>query len=127
VLAVRLTDRAGKGIRNSPRDALIADSIDETQRGLAFGLHRAGDTAGAALGLLIALLVVAFEQRLNTQLSPATFRTLVAISIVPALLAVVVLIGELTHGARRWIDLTFSSRRHEYVQRLRSRQSKEER
>ena len=85
-------DRTGKGIRTAPRDALIADSIDETQRGLAFGLHRAGDTAGAALGLLIALLVVAFEQRLNTQLSPATFRTLVAISIVPALLAVVVLI-----------------------------------
>ncbi len=92
VLAVRLADRTGKGIRTAPRDALIADSIDESQRGLAFGLHRAGDTAGAALGLLIALFVVAFEQRLNTQLSPATFRALVAISIVPALLAVVVLI-----------------------------------
>jgi MFS family permease len=55
VLAVRFADRVGKGIRTAPRDALVADSIDEKRRGLAFGLHRAGDTAGAVVGLLIAL------------------------------------------------------------------------
>src|SRR5512136_2554897 len=58
VLGVRFADRAGKGIRTAPRDALVADSIDEKQRGLAFGLHRAGDTAGAMVGVLIALAVV---------------------------------------------------------------------
>src|SRR5512136_253134 len=39
VLAVRFSDRAGKGIRTAPRDALVADSIDAPQRGLAFGIH----------------------------------------------------------------------------------------
>jgi len=92
VLAVRLTDRAGKGIRNSPRDALIADSIDETQRGLAFGLHRAGDTAGAALGLFIALIVVTLSQHGSATLSPNTFYLLVSISVIPAVLGVLALI-----------------------------------
>ncbi len=91
VLAVRLSDRVGKGIRTAPRDALIADSIDETQRGMAFGLHRAGDTAGAALGLLIALFVVASVQHFGILLTAGTFKTLVAISIVPAVLAVIAL------------------------------------
>lgn len=91
VLAVRLSDRVGKGIRTAPRDALIADSIDETQRGVAFGLHRAGDTAGAALGLLIALIVVASVQHFGMLLTADTFKTLVAISIVPAVLAVIAL------------------------------------
>ena len=44
VLAVRWADRVGKGVRTAPRDALVADSIDESQRGLAFGFHRAADT-----------------------------------------------------------------------------------
>lgn len=91
VLAVRLSDRVGKGIRTAPRDALIADSINETQRGVAFGLHRAGDTAGAALGLLIALIVVASVQHFGMLLTADTFKTLVAISIVPAALAVIAL------------------------------------
>ncbi|MBI5830165.1 MAG: MFS transporter [Chloroflexi bacterium] len=91
VLAVRLSDRVGKGIRTAPRDALIADSIDGAQRGLAFGLHRAGDTAGAALGLLVALIVVASVQHFGMLLTADTFKTLVAISIVPAALAVVAL------------------------------------
>lgn len=93
VLFVRLLDRTGKGIRTSPRDALIADSIDETQRGAAFGLHRAGDTAGAALGLLIALIVVALAQQAGeVHLTATTFQTLVIISFIPALLAVIALI-----------------------------------
>ncbi|MBX3063491.1 MAG: MFS transporter [Anaerolineae bacterium] len=91
VLAVRFADRAGKGIRTSPRDALIADSVNEHRRGLAFGLHRAGDTAGAAIGLIIALLVVLATQAQALDLSAATFRTIVLIGVVPGLLAVVVL------------------------------------
>ena len=54
VFAGRVVDRLGKGIRTAPRDALIADSTDEKKRGMAFGLHRALDTTGAAIGVLLA-------------------------------------------------------------------------
>jgi MFS family permease len=57
VLAGRLLDRLGKGLRGAPRDALLADAVDETQRGQAFGLHRALDTIGALLGVLLAALL----------------------------------------------------------------------
>jgi MFS family permease len=89
VLGVRFGDRLGKGLRTAPRDALVADSIDEKQRGLAFGLHRAGDTAGAVVGLLIAFGVVWFVQRADLRLERSTFRTLVLFSLVPAVLAVI--------------------------------------
>ncbi len=91
VMGVRFADRIGKGVRTAPRDALIADSIQKEQRGLAFGLHRAGDTFGAFLGLGIAALVIWLTQSGAAELSAATFRTLVLISIVPAALAVIVL------------------------------------
>ena len=91
VLAVRLTDRVGKGIRTAPRDALIADSLEENQRGIAFGLHRAGDTAGAMIGLIIALLVVLATQSQAIDLNRETFQTLVLISLIPGFLSVMVL------------------------------------
>lgn len=91
VLGVRFADRIGKGIRTAPRDALLAGSVDEKQRGLAFGLHRAGDTAGAFTGLAIAALVIYLTQSGTTQLTRATFQTIVLVSIIPALLAVLVL------------------------------------
>ncbi len=52
VLGGRLLDRFGKGLRGAPRDALIADEVSPEQRGRAFGLHRAFDTAGAITGVL---------------------------------------------------------------------------
>jgi MFS family permease len=58
VLVIRLSDRVGKGIRNAPRDALIADSIDPSIRGRAFGFHRAGDHTGGVLGPLIAFALL---------------------------------------------------------------------
>jgi MFS family permease len=91
VLGVRFTDRMGKGIRTAPRDALIAGSIDEKQRGLAFGLHRAGDTAGAFIGLLIATLIIWWTQAGDAQLLERTFHVIILVSIIPAVLAVVVL------------------------------------
>jgi MFS family permease len=91
VLGVRFMDRAGKGIRTAPRDALVADSIDEKQRGLAFGVHRAGDTAGAFVGLAAAALIVWMNQGNAQDLTRATFQRAVLISFIPALLAVIVL------------------------------------
>ena len=58
VLAIRVTDRVGKGIRTAPRDALLADSASEESRGRAFGFHAAMDNAGAVLGPLIAFLLI---------------------------------------------------------------------
>jgi len=91
VLGVRFGDRAGKGIRTAPRDALVAASTDEKMRGLAFGLHRAGDTAGAFLGIGIAALIIWLTQTNESLLSVQTFRMAVLVSIVPAVLAVIVL------------------------------------
>lgn len=91
VLGVRFADRVGKGVRTAPRDALLADSIDEQHRGLAFGLHRAGDTAGALIGLLIAIGVVWAAQAGSLTLRRETFQRLVLVSIIPAVLAVIVL------------------------------------
>jgi MFS family permease len=91
VAAVRWADRVGKGVRTSPRDALVADSVNEEMRGLAFGFHRAADTGGAVIGLLIALGAVWLAQSNNLDLTAHTFRTLVLISLVPAFLAVLAL------------------------------------
>lgn len=91
VAGVRWADRVGKGVRTAPRDALVADSIEEKQRGLAFGFHRAADTAGAMLGLVIALLVVWLAQRGSGELTRSTFQTVVLISLIPAILAVIAL------------------------------------
>jgi MFS family permease len=88
VAAARWGDRVGKGIRTAPRDALVADSVDPKQRGLAFGFHRAADTAGAMLGLVIALVIVWLLQEAASNLLESTFRVLVLVSLVPAVLAV---------------------------------------
>lgn len=91
VAAVRLADRVGKGLRTAPRDALLADSTGADRRGFAFGLHRAADTLGAAIGIGGALLVVYLAQGAGAQLEAATFRNLVLVAMVPGLAAVVVL------------------------------------
>lgn len=84
VLAIRVSDRVGKGIRNSPRDALIADSIDPAIRGRAFGFHRAGDNAGAVLGPLLAFALLSWRH--------VNLRTVFWWSAVPGALAVVTVI-----------------------------------
>ena len=91
VLGVRFADRVGKGLRTAPRDALIADSIPESRRGMAFGLHRAGDTAGAVVGIGLAIAIILTSQRGAAELSRETFQTVVLISIIPAVLAVITL------------------------------------
>jgi MFS family permease len=60
VLAVRVTDRVGKGIRGTPRDALLAESVAPEKRGLAFGFNRAADHLGAVLGPVCAFVLLYF-------------------------------------------------------------------
>jgi MFS family permease len=88
IAGVRWADRVGKGIRTAPRDALVADSVTKEVRGLAFGFHRAMDTAGAMLGIIIAVIVVWLAQKNTLDLSKSTFQTIVLISLLPAFLAV---------------------------------------
>ena len=59
VMAIRFADRVGKGLRSSPRDALLAGSVPPEHRGLAYGLHRAMDNTGAVIGPLVASALLA--------------------------------------------------------------------
>lgn len=84
VLAIRVSDRVGKGIRTAPRDALIADSVEPAQRGYAYGFHRGADNFGAVVGPLIAWAVLAQEL--------VTLRTLFLWTAVPGFLSVLLLV-----------------------------------
>ena len=92
VLAVRFSDRVGKGIRTSSRDALIADSVSAGERGRGFGLHRAMDTSGAVLGLAIAAVIIYLVQGGGIELGLKTYQWLVLVGVIPAVLAVLVLL-----------------------------------
>ncbi len=92
VLAVRFSDRVGKGIRSAPRDALVADSTSPNEMGRSFGFHRAMDTMGAVIGLSLAALIVYLVERGGLELTWHAFRTLVIAGIGPAVLAVLMLL-----------------------------------
>jgi len=98
-LVIRFFERAGKGIRTSPRDALVADSTTPETMGRGFGFHRALDTFGAVGGIAIAAAIIYFMQGWEMRLSLPSFEWLVIISIIPAVLAVLVLIF-FVHEAR---------------------------
>ncbi|MDQ3173002.1 MAG: MFS transporter [Acidobacteriota bacterium] len=90
VLAIRLTDRVGKGIRSAPRDAMIADTVALEERGLAFGFHRAMDHTGAVVGPLIGyLLVMLFAADRNLP-TAGDFTKIFLLASIPALAAVLV-------------------------------------
>jgi MFS family permease len=84
VLVIRVSDRVGKGLRTAPRDAMIADAVDPTIRGRAFGFHRAADHAGAVVGPLVAWALLEFGE--------LSLRAVFALAAVPAALAVVTVI-----------------------------------
>ena len=90
VLGIRFTDRLGKGVRTSPRDALVADSSSVEERGKNFGFHRTMDTAGATLGLVIAAVVVFLSQSGTLELARDTYQSIVLIGVIPAVLALFV-------------------------------------
>lgn len=83
VLAGRAIDRAGKGIRTAPRDALIAESAHHGIRGRVFGIHRGMDTAGAVVGVLLAAAVLAGGS--------ADYRSVILYSLIPACAGVIIL------------------------------------
>ncbi|MFB0558953.1 MAG: MFS transporter [Dehalococcoidales bacterium] len=101
VLAIRFSERVGKGIRTSPRDALVADSVPARERGKGFGLHRALDTSGSVLGLGIAAIIIYLLQGGGLQLSLNTYQWLVVVGVVPAVLAVLVLLIFVQEQERR--------------------------
>lgn len=91
VLAVRMLDRIGKGIRTAPRDALIADVTAPEHRGRAFGFNKAMDRAGAVAGLLLAAGILYFGGTGQVALTRENYQALVLLSVVPGVAAVVVL------------------------------------
>jgi len=84
VFAVRVVDRVGKGIRSAPRDAILAAAATPATRGKVFGFHRAMDHAGAVIGPLLATLFLWFY--------PGSYRTLFGLTIIPGLVAVVLVL-----------------------------------
>jgi len=99
VLAIRVTDRVGKGIRTSARDALLADSAAPEARGRAFGFHAAADNAGAVLGPLVAFFILRLHGvgvlDTSKHLSPSdehAMRNVFWLSAIPAAIAMVILI-----------------------------------
>lgn len=85
LLLIRFADRVGKGLRTSPRDALLANSVAADRRGLAFGVHRAMDNAGAVIGPLLAAALLAANVPLKSvflwSIVPALFCIALALAI----------------------------------------------
>jgi MFS family permease len=92
--AFRVTDRVGKGIRSSPRDALIADSVAPSIRGKAFGFHRALDNLGAVIGPLLAFAVLRWAPHIS-------LRQVFFLTAIPAALAVALLLIGVREVPRR--------------------------
>ncbi|MDK2924306.1 MAG: hypothetical protein PWQ41_80 [Bacillota bacterium] len=96
VLWGRVADRFGKGIRTAPRDALIAESSDPEKLGRAYGLHRAMDTLGASIGVILGYYFLTTYR--------GDFRPVFLFALVPAVLGVAVLF--LAREQKREVSLT---------------------
>jgi MFS family permease len=92
VLAIRVTDRLGKGVRTAPRDAMIADAVDVKQRGIAFGFHNAMDHVGAVIGPLVGYLLVVLLVANRSFPTAAEFSRIFLVASIPVLLALAVAI-----------------------------------
>jgi MFS family permease len=110
VLTARLTDRIGKGIRGAPRDALIADVTPAAMRGAAFGLRQSLDTVGAFLGPLFATVLMVLWAN--------DFRAVFWIAVIPATLAVLLLLIGIREPEAKSLDKRTNPIRMENLQRL---------
>jgi MFS family permease len=86
VIAIRVPDRIGKGIRGAPRDALIAESVDKQDLGKAFGFHRASDAFGAVLGSVLGFVFLMIIAGTSSDI----YRTIFVISAIPAIVSVII-------------------------------------
>lgn len=93
IVSGRFIDRVGKGIRSAPRDALIADAAPEDRRGACFGLRKSLDTVGGFVGPLIAVMVM--------MMSGEDYRLVFWLAIIPAVLAVVMLVAGIREPASK--------------------------
>lgn len=82
ILTARVIDRLGKGIRTAPRDVLVSESADKNEMGKAFGVHKALDMAGSAIGILLAFILLR-----NLGNSQADYKMVFAVSVIPTVLA----------------------------------------
>lgn len=96
VLFIRFADRIGKGVRTSPRDALIADSTAPSTRGKAYGFHRSMDNAGAIAGPLTATFLLAYFTK--------DLRTVFWLSAIPGILTVLLIIFKVKEVERRKVS-----------------------
>ena len=86
ILAARVTDRIGKGIRTAPRDSLVSDSAGSSGLGRAFGIHKALDMAGSAIGILLSFILLASSG------GSFNYKRIFVISAIPAVLGVAMLL-----------------------------------
>ena len=82
ILTARVIDRLGKGIRTAPRDVLVSESSDKNEMGKSFGIHKALDMAGSAIGILLAFILLRMLGR-----EQADYKMIFAISVIPTVLA----------------------------------------
>ncbi|WP_374049888.1 MULTISPECIES: MFS transporter [unclassified Sedimentibacter] len=80
ILGARVIDRLGKGIRTAPRDVMVSESAEESHMGKAFGIHKALDMAGSAIGILLSFFLL-------KKVGDNAYRTVFALSIIPVLIA----------------------------------------
>lgn len=92
VLLVRVTDRIGKGIRGAPRDAIIAASVPEEKRGLAFGFNRAADHLGAVIGPVIAYLLLSYFAADTNQPTAREYQQVFLFASVPVVIGLFVIV-----------------------------------
>lgn len=82
ILFARIIDRAGKGIRTAPRDVMVSDSADKSHAGKAFGIHKALDMAGSAIGILLSFILMK-----SIGGSSSAYKTIFAVSVIPVVFA----------------------------------------
>lgn len=102
----------GRGFRGPIRDAMLADSVDESQRGKAFGFHRAGDTLGAIIGPILGIILLSHWQHLSIEDPSKPFRNVFLVTLIPGILSVLSFAifiqekrKEKNHNLKFWITL----------------------